>query len=257
MGLQGFAERGQEAYPTFIPEHQLRLGGVKIMVTEATGSLHPSPEILRELVLSIDEAGLQAVVHAVEEPEIGAAYDAIEHALSVHGSRGRRHRIEHCSVCPPPLMKRIRELAIFVVTQPTFIYYNGDRYLSTVPDEQQPFLYPIGSMIRSAIPVAFSSDFPISEPGPLKGIYAAVTRGTENGRTLLSEERVDAMEALRMHTSAAAEAAFEEDMKGSITPSKLADLVVLSEDPTTVDPERIKDINVEMTILGGKVVASL
>jgi predicted amidohydrolase YtcJ len=256
MGQEGFAEWRQEAYPVYTPEHQLRLGGVKIMVTEATGSLHPSPQILREMILSIDEAGLQAVVHAVEEPAIGAACDAIEHASYAHRSCGRRHRIEHCSVCPPSLMTRMGGLAITVVTQPTFIYYNGDRYLSTVPDEQQPYLYPIRSMLHSAIPVAFSSDFPISEPGPLQGICAAVTRETENGRTLLSEERVEAMEALRMHTSAAAEAAFEEDVKGSITPGKLADLVVLSEDPTKVDASRIKEIKVEMTILGGKVVWS-
>jgi len=254
MGLKGFAEWQKEAYPRLIQEHQLRLGGVKIMVTEATGSLHPSPEMLREGLLSIDGAGLQAVVHAVEESVIGAVCDAVEYALSAHGSRDHRHRIEHCSVCPPSLMKRIHELAITVVTQPTFVYYNGDRYLSTVSDEQQPCLYPIRSMLQSGIPVAFSSDFPIAEPGPLVGICAAVTRGTEKGRTLLPEEGVEAMEALRMHTAGAARAAFEEDVKGSVTPGKLADLVVLSGDPTAVDAARIKEIEVEMTILGGKVV---
>jgi predicted amidohydrolase YtcJ len=88
------------------------------------------------------------------------------------------------------------------------------------------------------------------------GIYAATTRKTERGRTILPGEGVEAIEALRMHTSSAARSAFEEDVKGSVTPGKLADLVVLSEDPTAVDPGRIKDIDVEMTIVGGEVVWS-
>lgn len=256
MGLRGFAEWQRNAYPGQVPEHQLRLGGVKIMVTEAIGSLHPGRESLDEMLLSIEEAGLQAVVHAVEEPAIGAVCDAIEHALSAHGRRDHRHRIEHCSVCPPSLRERIRDLAAFVVTQPGFLYYSGDRYLADVPDGQQPYLYPIRSMLESDIPVAFGSDFPIAQPGPLVGICAAVTRGTERERTLLPEEGVEAMEALRMHTFSAARAAFEEDEKGSLTPGKLADLVVLSEDPTAVEPRRIKEIEVEMTILGGEVVWS-
>jgi predicted amidohydrolase YtcJ len=176
--------------------------------------------------------------------------------LAGRRARDHRHRIEHCSVCPPPLLQRIRDSGITVVTQPTFVYYNGDRYLSTVPDGEQPYLYPIGSMLESGVPVAFSSDFPISEPGPLVGIYAATTRKTERGRTILPGEGVEAIEALRMHTSSAARSAFEEDVKGSVTPGKLADLVVLSEDPTAVDPGRIKDIDVEMTIVGGEVVWS-
>lgn len=256
MGSIGLAEWRRKAYSGLVPELQLRLGGVKIMVTVAIGSLYPSQERLDEMLLSIEEAGLQAVVHAVEEPVIGAVCDAVEHALAGRRLRDHRHRIEHCSVCPPPLLRRIRDSGITVVTQPTFVYYNGDRYLSTVPDGEQPYLYPIGSLLESGVPVAFSSDFPISEPGPLVGIYAATTRRTERGRTILPGEGVEAIEALRMHTSSAARCAFEEDVKGSVTPGKLADLVMLSEDPTAVDPARIKDIDVEMTIVGGEVVWS-
>ncbi len=256
MGPKGFAEWRRKDYPRPRPELQLRLGGVKIMVTVATGSLYPSRERLEEMLLSIEEAGLQAVVHAVEEPVIGAVCDAIGHAVSARTVRDHRHRIEHCSVCPPSLLQRILDVGITVVTQPTFVYYNGDRYLSTVPDDGKRYLYAIGSMLKSGVPVAFSSDFPISEPGPLVGIYAATTRRTERGRTILPGEGVEAIEALRMHTSSAAMAAFEEDVKGSVTPGKLADLVVLSEDPTAVSPQRIKDIAVEMTIVGGEVVWS-
>jgi len=256
MGSRGFAEWRRKGYPRPVPELQLRLGGVKIMVTVATGSLYPSRARLDEMLLSIEEAGLQAVLHAVEKTVIGAACDAIEHAVSGRMVRDHRHRIEHCSVCPPPLLRRIRDVGITVVTQPAFVFYNGDRYLSTVPDEEQPYLYPIRSMLESGVPVASSSDFPISGPGPLVGIYAATTRRTERGRTVLPGEGVEVIEALRMHTSSAARCAFEEDVKGSVGPGKLADLVVLSADPTAVEPRRIKDIDVEMTIVGGEVVWS-
>jgi predicted amidohydrolase YtcJ len=144
-----------------------------------------------------------------------------------------------------------------VVTQPSFIYYNGDRYLETVPAADLEHLYALASMIRSHLPVAASSDFPIADPNPLVGICAAVTRGTESGNRVLPEQRISVPDALRMHTLVAAMAAFEEGIKGSISPGKLADLVLLEENPLVVDPVRIKDIQVVMTILNGKIVWEL
>ena len=95
---------------------------------------------------------------------------------------------------------------------------------------------------------------PVSPVNPLAGIYGAVTRKAASGQVLLPEEAISPVEALKMYTVNAAYASFEEDIKGSLTPGKLADIVVLSDDPTTVPPEKIKDIKVEMTIIGGKVV---
>jgi len=89
---------------------------------------------------------------------------------------------------------------------------------------------------------------------PLVGIYAAVTRLAESGQQLLPQECISAKQALAMYTTNAAYASFEEDIKGSITQGKLADMVVLSNDPIKSPPEQIKDITVEMTIIGGEVV---
>jgi predicted amidohydrolase YtcJ len=86
------------------------------------------------------------------------------------------------------------------------------------------------------------------------GIYAAVTRQAINGQTLLPEERITAEQALALYTVNAAYASFEENIKGSITPGKLADMVVLNGDPTKVSPEQIKDLKVAMTMIGGEVV---
>jgi hypothetical protein len=102
--------------------------------------------------------------------------------------------------------------------------------------------------------VAGGSDSPVVPDNPLVGIYAAVTRRAESGQYLSPEERISAKQALAMYTINAAYASFEENIKGSITPGKLADMVVLSDDPLKSPPERIKDIRVEMTIIDGKVV---
>jgi predicted amidohydrolase YtcJ len=209
---------------------------------------------LKEKVAAVHDAGRQAVIHAVEPPVIEAACDAIEHAQRLNPRPDPRHRVEHCSVCPPPLLKRLVSLGITAVTQPSFLYYSGDRYRETVPPDDLEHLYPIGSMVQCGLPVGFSSDFPIASPDPLIGIHAAVTRASESGATIHPEQGIGVREALRLYTLGAAAANFEEGIKGSIVSGKLADLVLLSEDPLAICADHIKDIRVEMTILGGSIV---
>jgi predicted amidohydrolase YtcJ len=102
--------------------------------------------------------------------------------------------------------------------------------------------------------VAGSSDAPVVPNNPLVGIYAVVTRHAESGQTLQPEERITAEQALSLYTINAAYASFEEKIKGSLSPGKLADIVILSDDPTHIPAEKIKDIKVEMTMIGGEVV---
>ena len=142
------------------------------------------------------------------------------------------------------------------MTQPAFIYSSGDRYLKTVSRDQRAHLYTIGSMIGCGLRVGFSSDCPISDANPIAGIQAAVTRMTEEGNVLLAQERVSVSDALLAYTQDAAAANFEDGIKGSITPGKLADLVMLSDDPRTVNPGDIKDIRAVLTMLGGRIVWS-
>ena len=162
--------------------------------------------------------------------------------------------MEHCSVCPPHLMKRLKQIGAMVVTQPPFVYYSGERYLATVPPNDLKWLYAIGSLRSSGIRVASSSDAPVVPFNPLVGIYASVTRKAASGQTLLPHESISALDALKSYTVDAAWAGFEEESKGSISPNKLADLVVLSDDPTAVPPDQIMKIHVQMTILDGKVI---
>ena len=235
-------------------DSQLRLGAVKIMLNEATGELQPSPRELNRMVLDTHRAGFQVAIHAVERMSVEAAIGALEYIASQYPRAGRRHRIEHCSQCPPRLFERLRRLGAVVVTQPPFIYYSGERYLATLPVSDLKWLYRIGSFHRSGLTVAGSSDCPVVPADPLVGIYAAVTRRDESGQRLLPREAISAGAALEMYTKNAAYASFEEKIKGSLAPGKLADIIVLSDDPTKTPPERIKDIKVEMTIIGGEVV---
>jgi predicted amidohydrolase YtcJ len=256
MGINAFTSSEDQPWPVDTSKGLVRIRGVKIIVHQVTGGIRPSQDELDVAVTRIHRAGRQVAIHAVDEETIEAACTAIERALRKAPRPDHRHRIEHCSVCPPLQMQRVRDLRITIVTQPPFIYYSGDRYLATVPEQEQSYLYPVGSMVREGIAVAASSDCPVADPNPFVGVFAAVTRKTRSGRKLLPREAIRRSEAIRMYTLSAAAASGEEKLKGTISLGKMADLVVLSEDPFAVDEKGIRGIKCEMTIMGGSVVWS-
>ncbi|MDY6856096.1 MAG: amidohydrolase [Thermodesulfobacteriota bacterium] len=227
---------------------------VKIILNETTGRLYPAQSELNEMVLRIHKTGLQVSIHAIEEPAIKAACTAIAYALEGFPRTDHRHRIEHCSVCPPYLSKRLASLGIMVCTQPSFIYYSGDRYVCTVPDSQLRHIYPIASLMKNGIHVISGSDCPVVSPDPLLGIYAAISRMSKTKEEILPEEGIHPLDALRMYTENGAKANFEERIKGTIAPGKRADLVVLSADPTSIPVEEMKDVRVKMAMVDGEIV---
>ncbi|MGD9143253.1 MAG: amidohydrolase family protein, partial [Dehalococcoidia bacterium] len=244
----------KEGFITGTGDDYLRMGGVKIMLGESAGQAELSQSELNRLVTDCHRAGFQLAFHAIRESSIEKAIIALESADSVLPVAGRRHRIEHCSECPPYLLDRLKKLEAVIVTHPAALFYHGERYLATVSPGQLPWLYRIKTPMDSGLIVAAASDAPVNPVNPLTGIYGAVTRKAGSRQELLPEEVVSPHRALEMYTRNAAYAAFEEDIKGSITPGKLADMVVLSDNPAKVSPEKIKDIRVDMTILGGEVV---
>lgn len=254
LGLKGFEEYQEGRFQSQMDKSHLGLGGVKIVLDETTGRLNPRQEDLNEIVLSVHQPGQQVAIHAIEETAIEAACSAIEYAIRTSPRSDHRHRIEHCSVCPSDLAGRIASLGIAVVTNPAFLYVSGERYLQTVPPQQLIHLYPLATLIRSGVRVAAGSDAPVAPVNPLVGIYAAVSRKAEGGEVVLESEKITCYEALRMYTMLAAKSSFDENLKGTIAPGKLADLAILSADPTSVPIEAIKEIRVEMTIVGGDVV---
>lgn len=254
LGINGFDPLEGDDRSSHLAENQLCPGSFKIILDETSGQLIPPQSELNCMVLEAHQSGRQVAIHAVEEKAVRSAYNAIEYALQVSPRKDHRHRIEHCSLCPPSLAKKLASKEIVVVTQPPFIYYSGERYLRTLPEEQLQYLYPVNTLMRNGVKVAGSSDCPVVPPNPIIGIYSAISRRAENGEIVAKEEKIEPVNALRMYTQYAAESSFEEAIKGTLTPGKLADLVVLDGDPTRLPPDEIRDLSVEMTILGGEVV---
>lgn len=248
-GADYFNDFKQRGLITSYGDNLMRLGAVKVML-----EVEQEQDELNKLALEIHQAGYQLSFHAIDEKTVAGVVAALEHVNQHSPTMGRRHRIEHCGECPPPLLERIRKLGLIIVTQPSFIYYSGERFLATVPVSKQPYLDVIKSPLEKGIVVAGSSDAPIVPADPLIGIYAAVARQAESGQTLQPDERITPEQALMLYTVNAAYASFEDKTKGSLSPGKLADIVILSGDPTRIPPEKIKDVKVEMTMIGGEVV---
>jgi hypothetical protein len=204
---------------------------------------------LRQIVMKAHMHGWQIGVHAIGDRAIENVLDAYEQALKKAPNQNHRHRIEHCSILNQKLIARMRKLGIVASVQPHFVisdFWTVDR----VGPERARWAYPFKTLIGKGVVVASGSDCPVELINPLLGVWAAVARKDNVNESLSAEE------ALKTYTSNAAYASFDEDKKGTIENGKLADLTVLSDDPTKIPPEKIRDISVEMVIVNGKVVYS-
>jgi predicted amidohydrolase YtcJ len=207
---------------------------------------------LNELILRVHEVGLQACVHSNGDREIEMLLNAFEHALKEKPRADHRHRIEHCSVVTETLLLRIKKLGLVVVPH-SYIWEHGDK-MENYGAWRWDWMHPARSLIDLGIPMAGHSDDPVSVADPLLRIQDMVTRTSAEGKIYGAKQRVTAEEALHAWTLGGAFASFEEDRQGSITSGKLADFVVLSDDPTRVPPGTIRNIQVEMTVISGKIV---
>jgi hypothetical protein len=213
------------------------------------GMMLYSQRDLRKIVMKAHMHGWQIGVHAIGDRAIENVLDAYGEALKKAPNQNHRHRIEHCSILNQRLIARMRKLGIVASVQPHFVisdFWTVDR----VGPERAQWAYPFKTLIEKGVVVASGSDCPVELINPLLGVWAAVTRKDNVNENLSAEE------ALKTYTSNAAYTSFDEDKKGTIENGKLADLTVLSDDPTKIPPEKIRDISVEMVIVNGKVVYS-
>ena len=160
----------------------------------------PSQEELNEMVLDIHRSRLQVVLHAIEEKTIEAACSAIEYALQRFPNPDHRHRIEHCSVCTQPLAKRLSSLGIIVVTQPSFIYYNGERYLRTVPDTNLKHLYPIATLIKNGVKVVAVQIVQSPGQSTCGNLFCRLSKGRKRRGSFCLKKDFRPLEALSMFT---------------------------------------------------------
>ena len=254
IGSDSLPQLTEAGLVPFSGDEHLRLGSVKIMLHEGSGEVYPPLEELNEMVWQAHQRGFQVALHAVEEGPICAALEAIEIALQRQPRTDHRHRIEHCTLCPPPFIEKLIETGTAVVTQPGFLHFYGEKYRAGIPPEQQEWLYRTKSLLASGIPVAGSSDCPIAPLAPLISLQTAMTRKTREGMPLNPQEQLPLNDALTLFTSAGAWLSFEEGQKGKIMPGMLADLVVLDGDLMKTPAEEVGKLKIVMTIIDGKVV---
>ena len=179
--------------------------------------------------------------------------DALDKVLEDHPRNDHRHYLCHFTVLPPEkTMQIMAKQKIHIAQQPNFTYNLEGRYVETLEGQRLATNNALATPIKHGIVMAFGSDnLPI---GPMVGLYAAVTRKGESGKVYGPGEAVSMKDAIIMYTKRGAFLTREEKIKGTLEVGKLADMVVLPEDLLTVSPERVLNMKVDMTIVGGKVL---
>ena len=214
-------------------------------------------EELDNLIIAAHNAGMQVAVHCIGDKAMYMVFDSIEKAQKQNYREDPRHSIVHCQITDESLLNKFKELNVIAHIQPIFLDYDLHIVEDRVGQVSAKATYNWKGLLDRGVHIACGSDCPVENFDVLPGIYSAVTRKDlkgypENG--WLPAQSLTIMEALNGFTLGAAYASFEENLKGSVTPGKLADLVVLSEDIFEINPDAIKDVKVEMTFLGGKLM---
>jgi predicted amidohydrolase YtcJ len=250
---------------------RLRLGGLKLFcdgsASERTmrmskpyvgrpmdyGILVTTQEQLNDAVAEAHTAGFQVGVHANGDVAIDMVLKAYELVRRLNPRPDPRHRIEHCTLVNEGLLKRIADVGAIPTPFYTYVYYHGDKW-AQYGEERMRWMFAHRSFLDHGIRVAGASDYVPGPFEPLMAIQSMVTRKDYKGRVWGENQKIRVEEALRVCTINGAYASFEEKVKGSITAGKLADFVILAEDPHKVDVDRIKDIKVVRTVVGGVTV---
>jgi hypothetical protein len=212
---------------------------------------------LEKWSLEADQAGLQLSIHAIGDSANSRILDIFERIVKENPSWDRRFRVEHAQHIHPKDFKRFAALDVIASVQPYHAIDDGRWAESRIGHERSKTTYPFKSFLDNGIRLSFGSDWTVAPISPLLGIYAAVARRTTDGKNpggWFPEQKITVEEAIRAYTITNAYAAFEEHEKGSITPGKLADMVVLSDDILTTDPVAIERVKVDLTIVGGQIV---
>ena len=204
---------------------------------------------LDRTIQEIHDAGFQVAVHSNGDREIDMTITAIERAQANNPRPDARHRIEHASVMTMPLLERAKAAGIILVFH-TYMFEHGAK-LEVYGEKRLELVHPYRTAIDMGVYVAGHSDSPIATASAMLVLHDMVNRRGENGKLYGGSQRVTVEEAIKVWTLDGAFTTFEEDIKGSITPGKLADFIVLRQDPRQVPPETIKDIVVDATYIGG------
>ena len=208
-------------------------------------------------VICADHAGLHIAIHAIGDRANHSMLTLLEHLPKVNGLRERRHRIEHAQHLRPRDVPRFSQAGIIASMQPYHLADDGCWAEKRLGAERCRLAYAFRSLLDAGATLAFGSDWPVAPLDPIPGIAAAVTRQTLDARNpngWFPEQRITVEETIRAYTVGAAYAEFQESVKGTIAPGKLADLVLLDRDLFAIPPAEIAAAKIDLTIMGGRVV---
>jgi predicted amidohydrolase YtcJ len=252
----------------------LRIGGVKMSIDGGItgrnacfhepyendehnhGIIRIQQDELNHTVQVCHDAGLRCCVHAIGDKAFDMALDAYENAIEHSPRKDHRHRIEHMGnwLATPKLIQRMVRSGIVAIPNIAFAYYIGDAILDCVGERRLTKAFPFHTLLKNGVIIAGGSDSPGYWPvDPLRDIATAASRKMRWGEVWIPEEKITVSEAFAMHTTTASWVGFEENDKGTLEIGKLADIAVLAEDPFAIAPEKIRELKVEMTLVGGEV----
>jgi len=226
------------------------------------------PQSFKDAVRALHDTSLQICVHCCGDAAVDLTLDAYEEAMNANPRPDPRHRIEHCVLSTPQATQRIKDLGVVVSTQPQLIRLGGDHFADMFGEERARRVIVTREWLEAGIPLALGSDAPTAPwITPQVTLGGAVTRLTFSNQSYQPQQCLTIQEALRAHTMGAAYAGFEEDVKGSIEPGKLADLAVWQRDPYTAFEElskkpldaemvirAIASLKIDMTMVGGEII---
>ena len=258
-----------------IGDEWLKLGGLKMFFDGAISArtaavsepyLHRSDwygimatteEEARKQIMSALEAGYRVSAHANGDKAITLYLDLMEEAQKKYPQDDMRNRVIHCTVVNPQIISRIKSLEMLPTIFGSYPYYHGDKLLPAFGERRLESMFAAASFLNAGVKVAAHSDYSASPFFPLMGIHALVNRRSRGGKPVGESQKISVVDALRLYTTYAAYQCFDEGILGSIEVGKCADMVVLGEDILTVPPETIKDIPVDITVVGGNIVHKL
>ncbi len=220
------------------------------------GLLLLDPDVVTNMVVARDKAGFQIGIHAIGDRANRVVLDAFDAAIRSNGRRDSRHRIEHAQFVNAADLDRFRALGVIASVQPSHLLTDLRWAPTLLGPEREADAYRWKSFIDSGAHLCFGTDYPVEPIGPMRGLYAAISREFETGGPpggWHPDESLDIRAAIAAYTLAPAYAEFEESRKGSLTVGKLADIVVLSQDPTMLAAADLLQTRIDLTIVEGQV----
>jgi len=232
-------------------ERTMRMSTPYVGRPDDYGILTMTQEELHEAVDEAHSAGWQIGIHANGDVTIGMVLTAYERAMAQWPRPDPRHRIEHCTLVNPDLIRRIKSIGAIPTPFYTYVYYHGDKW-AEYGEEKLRNMFAHRSFLDAGIMVGPASDYMPGPYEPMMALQSMVTRTDFRGKEWGPNQKITVEEALRICTLHGAYASHEEGLKGTITAGKLADFVILGADPHEVDPMALKDIPILRTVVGGR-----